>query len=343
MKPVFPDVVGNGVLRQQVSNDLLAQKLSHAYLIEGAKGSGKHMIAYRIAAALSCERRDEQGVPLPCMTCPSCRKILSGNSPDVLRITREDKATMGIEVIRELKRDVWIAPNELDFKIYIVEDAHTMTTQAQNSFLLTLEEPPAYVLFLLLTENAASLLETVRSRAPTLRTEPLTTEQIDEYLSKHSSDGARLKKADPLEYFEIVAAANGNIGRALDLLDPNARKPILTQRANAREFVRLCSARKSSSATLKFLMGIEQKREEIIAQMRIIQYCLRDLLVCKQTDAAPLCFFADREEAAALAYEFTTPELLTLCNRLEEAVSSLQMNANVRLTLTTMAVNAGLL
>lgn len=342
MKPVFSDVVGNRPLCRRFSDDILSQKLSHAYILEGAKGSGKHMLAWRIAAALACERQHDENAPLPCMNCPSCHKIFGGNSPDVIFVNRGDKATLGVEVIRDLKRDIWIAPNDISAKIYIIEDAHTMTEQAQNALLLTLEEPPSYVLFLLLTENAASFLETIRSRAPTLRTEPIEPAEIDRCLSKNA-EASLLKKNSPTEYFEIIAAADGSIGNALTLLDAKNRKPILSRRTNAKEFVRLCASRKNSAASLKFLNGLPQKRDELNAQMTAILYCLRDLLLLKQSESVPLCFFADREEAAEIAYEFTTPELLTLCKKIEETVSSLKRNANVRLTLTTLAVNTGLL
>ena len=190
MKPVFSDVVGNTALCQRISSDILLQNLSHAYILEGAKGSGKHMLAWRIAAALACDKKEDANAPLPCMSCPSCHKLLGGNSPDVIFVNRGDKATLGVDAIRELKRDIWIAPNDLSAKIYIIEDAHTMTEQAQNALLLTLEEPPSYALFLLLTENAASLLETIRSRAPTLRTEPIEPDEIDKYLSKNGLNGS---------------------------------------------------------------------------------------------------------------------------------------------------------
>ena len=245
--------------------------------------------------------------------------------------------------MREIRRDVWIAPNDISAKIYIIEDAHLMTHQAQNALLLTLEEPPAYVLFLLLCESVEPLLETVRSRAPTLRTEPLSTEQIDAYLTAHVPDGAALKKSNPSDYFEILASADGSIGQARALLDPTVRKPILARRAMAREWIKLCTNRRSSAAALKLIKSMGPRRDEVVEHLNSVLYCLRDLLLIKQTDHAPLCFFADREEAATLAYGFTTPELLKLCDRLDQAIDALRMNANVRLTLTALLVNTGLL
>lgn len=343
MKQAFTDLVGNETLRTRLRDDLLGGKLSHAYIIEGASGSGKHTLAMRIAAALACERRDDPTAPLPCLTCPSCRKILDGNSPDVITVSRGDKATLGVEAIRELKRDVYVAPNDISAKIYLIEDAHLLTVQAQNALLLTLEEPPPYVLFLLLCESVTPLLETIRSRAPTLRTEPIPPEEIGKYLCRINTDAAALDRTAHKEFSEILVAADGSIGKALALLDAKCRKPIIARRETARQFIRLCSARRNSAEAMRFLNSLGQKRDELTEQLNTVLVSLRDLLLLKQTENAPLCFFADREEAITLAYGFTTPDLLLLCDRVCDACDQLRKNANVRLTLTAFAVNTGLL
>ena len=339
----FNDIVGNTALRMRLSNDLHRGTLSHAYILEGPQGCGKHMLATRIAAVLSCENKGQPQKAIPCMQCPSCRKILSGNSPDLITVGRHDKATLGVETIRELRNDIPIAPNDTDCKIYVIEDAHLMTSQAQNALLLTLEEPPSYVLFLLLCESAAPLLETIRSRAPTLRMEPISTEMIGEHICQVNPDAAALKKHDPNEFAEILISSEGYIGQALALLDVKRRQPILLRRKLARELIALCSSKRSSASVLKFLNSLGQKREELTEQFNTILLCLRDLLLCKQTENAPLCFFADREEACSLAYGFTTPTLLRYCSCVTQATEQLRKNANVRLTLTAFAVDAGLL
>ncbi len=344
MRKAFTDVVENDRLKESLCEDISAGRLSHAYILEGARGSGKHTIALRIAAALACHRRKDHDTPLPCGSCPSCRKILSGNSPDVIYISREDKATLGVDAVRSLKSDVFIAPNDIDAKVYIIEDAHLMTPQAQNALLLTLEEPPSYVLFLLLCESVAPLLETVRSRAQHLRTEPIPTDTIRSHLLATVPEAKKLSSAEPADFAELLAAADGSIGRAIALLDPKLYKPIVTRRQAAREFVRLCTTgTRNSVATMRYLNGLPQKRDELIEQCNEILSCLRDLLLCKQTEDAPLCFFSDREEACSAAYGFTTPTLLKLCDRILETVSRLRMNANVRLTLIDMAVSCALL
>ena len=343
MKQAFTDVVGNGHLKQKLLDDILQKRLSHAYILEGSFGTGKHTLALRIAAALSCESSHDPSLPLPCMRCPSCRKILGGNSPDVIYVNRKEKATLGVDEIREVRADVYIPPNDLEIKLYIIEDAHLMTTQAQNALLLTLEEPPSYVLFLLLCESAAPLLETVRSRAPTLRTRAVEPEEMREHLQKNSESFRTLQKDSPYELEEILAASDGSIGRALTLLDPATRDPILKKRKLARDFIKLLSEKRNSLSTLRFIKALGEKRDELILELQMIRLSLRDLMVLKQSEHAALCFFANREEALNLSDSFTTPRLLKLCDGLENAIDKLRMNANVRLTLTALAVESGLL
>ena len=343
MRPILTNVVANERLRSRLGDELLAGKLSHAYILSGERGFGKHTLALNLAAALACEREGDAHASLPCLSCPSCRKILTGNSPDVIYINRGDKATLGVDPIRELKQDVYIPPNDLSVKVYIIEEAHLMTTQAQNAFLLTLEEPPAYVLFLLLCENADLLLETVRSRAPVLRLEPVPNELILQHICKKSPEAKRMAESDRAALEEIAVAANGSIGRALELLDPKLYKPLADRREIARTFVRLCASPKNTGESMRFLNSLGARRDELIEQFSTILICLRDLLLCKQTENAPLCFFADHEEASSLAYTFTTPTLLSLCDSVNEATDHLRANANVRLTVTAMAQQCNLL
>ena len=343
MRPILSDVIANERLRARLGDELTASKLSHAYILVGERGFGKHTLALHLAAALACENQKDNSKSLPCLSCPSCRKILAGNSPDIIYINRGDKATLGIDPIRELRQDVLIPPNDLSVKVYIIEEAHLMTTQAQNAFLLTLEEPPAYVLFLLLCENPSLMLETIRSRAPVLRLEPVPNGLILQHICEKVPEAKRMWESDKASLEEIVVAADGSIGRALELLDPKLYKPLSDRREIARTFARLCASPKNTAETMRFLNSLGARRDELIEQFGIILICLRDLLLLKQTENTPLCFFPDREEASSLAYAFTTPALLSLCDSVSEATDRLRANANVRLTVTAMAQECNLL
>ena len=136
---------------------------------------------------------------------------------------------------------------------------------------------------------------------------------------------------------ELLVAANGSIGRVLELLDPKLYKPLFEQRELARTFARLCASPKNAGETMRFLNSLGSRRDELIEQLGTVLLCLRDLLLCKQTENAPLCFFSDSEEASSLAYAFTTPTLLSLCDSVSDATDRLRANANVRLTMMAMA------
>ncbi len=347
MKQMFDGIAGNEKLRARLGEDLLENRLSHAYIIEGAAGTGKHTLALSLAAALSCERRGDPNAPLPCRTCPSCQKILSGNSPDVILVKREeDKATLGIGVIRGMRSDVHIAPNDNEIKVYIVSEAHLMTPEAQNALLLTLEEPPPYVLFLLLCEKAENLLETVRSRAPVLRTQPLEREQILSYLLTHSPEAERLHREAPLDLQELIAAGNGSIGGVLSLLSPATRKSVLERRQTVRELLSLAASGRGQLQAITILTKLSKKgkREGSLRLMNGLQIALRDLMAVKLTHtASPLCFFARQEEAEELSDAFGAPSLLRLCGAVDDAIDKLQQNANVHLTLFAFASRAGLI
>ena len=155
MREYLTLVAGNTALRQRLARQLEDGSLSNAYIIEGPSGSGKSTLALSLAMAMAC-KGGPASAALPWGECGACRKIATGSSPDVIHVRREEgKATMGVDTVRALRADVYTVPNDLSFKVYLIHDAHTMTTQAQNAFLLTLEGPPPFVLFFLLAQDAA--------------------------------------------------------------------------------------------------------------------------------------------------------------------------------------------
>ena len=277
----FPNIVGNGALIHRLSKDISEKRLSHAYVIEGIKGSGRHTIAKEAVAAIECENAKTANCAVPCRKCKSCEKILSGKSPDVITVgLEEDRATIGVVAIRNLKNDIYTAPNDLSVKAYIIEDADLMTPQAQNAFLLSLEEPPAYIIFFLIFENSANLLETVRSRAPTLRTQRLSSEELEEYLLKNDSRAAELKTTSPSEWAEIVCASQGSIGNGLELLDAKKRARMLEYRSVAKNLVAMLG-RSNKTAALEAISSFGTKRSEVCRQLSFLQHALRDLLLLK--------------------------------------------------------------
>ena len=331
------NIIGNEALRARLYSDIKSGSLAHAYIIEGKRGSGRHTLVKNIIAALACAG---DGDTIPCGECLNCRHVFEDKCPDVMTVSREeDRATMGVDTIRELKESLWAVPNDLEFKSYIIEDADTMTVQAQNAFLLTLEQPPRFVSFFLICENARSLLETIRSRAPVLRTEPIPAEKISEYIRSDSfdkklRDAARaLQQSEPEEFATVLISADGSIGRAAELLSPRTRKPISDRRALAMTFIESLTINGKKDHPLSLFPKFSQKRDELSLQLEYISRALRDLILLKKSENAPLCFFADRERALDLSGSFFERKLISVFDKITEAKDSVERSANIRLTL----------
>ena len=342
MNRMFGSVKGNKNLISKLSRAIESNTLAHAYILEGSRGSGRHTLALEVIAALSCEARDRGG-DIPCKRCSSCKKIFEGKSPDVISISSQaDKVTIGVEAVRFLKGDIYIAPNDLNIKAYIIDGADTMTAQAQNAFLLSLEEPPPYVLFFLICENSSALLETVKSRAPILRMEKVNCADVEEYIVSSDKRARKLCEEHPEDFKELTCASDGSIGYALELLDAKKRKQVFDDRKTAKSFVELAS-KHSSKEKIELVLALGTKRQEICDRLVLIQYAIRDLIVLKKSDDAPLCFYEDRETTLELSTHFTSKKLFTLYSACESAIDDLSKNANVRLTLMNMLKNADLI
>jgi DNA polymerase-3 subunit delta' len=153
----FETLLGNSRLKDNLTASLQQGKTAHFYLISGPRGSGKQTLAKLLSAAAMCEDKNR-----PCGKCENCRKIMAGVHPDVITVTDPDHKTVPVRIIRQMRDDVFIRPNEGNKKIYIFPQE--LGIEGQNALLKILEEPPSYGLFLLLTENSEKILPTVRSR-----------------------------------------------------------------------------------------------------------------------------------------------------------------------------------
>ena len=167
---------------QYIENAVKTDKVSHAYILNGEKRFRKNDFWQNLfAMSLQCQNRDEDGDA--CGKCQSCKQAASNNQPDIIRVTHEKPNTISIDDIREqINNDIVIKPYSSKYKIYIVPDADMMSVQAQNALLKTIEEPPAYAVILLLTENAEILLPTIRSRCVMLKLRNIKDQLIKKYL-----------------------------------------------------------------------------------------------------------------------------------------------------------------
>ena len=157
----FKDVVGHKDIVKYISSAVENNRVSHAYILNGERGSGKKMLANLFAMTLLCETGDNE----PCGKCHSCKQAESGNHPDIIRVTHEKPNSISVDDIRtQVNNTVDIKPYQGPYKVYIIPQADMMTPQAQNALLKTIEEPPKYAVIILLTSNIGGLLPTIQSR-----------------------------------------------------------------------------------------------------------------------------------------------------------------------------------
>lgn len=201
----FKDIVGNEQIIEHLQNAISMGKVSHAYIISGPQLSGKMMIAEAFARALQCEKEGTDG----CGECKSCHQADDHNHPDIIYVSHEKPNNISVDDIRtQLNNNIVIKPYSSKYKIYIVDEAEKMNQQAQNALLKTIEEPPAYAVIMLLTTNADSFLQTIRSRCITLNMKSVKDEVIKAYLMN--------EKHIPDYQADISAAfAQGIVGRLL--------------------------------------------------------------------------------------------------------------------------------
>lgn len=203
----FDDIRGQSGVITHFKNAIKLNKISHAYILNGERGMGKKAVARAFSMTLLCERHGET----PCMECHACKQMMTDNNPDVRWVKHEKPNVISVDEIRtQINTDVQIKPYSSDYKIYIVDDADKMNLAAQNSLLKTIEEPPKYVVILLLTSNKDLLLSTILSRCVCMELKPLGNEQVERYL---------VEKAGIADYRarEVSEFAGGNIGKAVKL------------------------------------------------------------------------------------------------------------------------------
>lgn len=204
-------LIGNRQIRLAAQ----AGDLGSAVIFDGPYGSGKKTAAAYAAAALLCRSHGDK----PCGVCASCVQAAAGTHPDILFFNPEG-GNIKVDAVRELRSQSFIAPSQSPFKVFILNRADLMNDPAQNALLKVLEEPTSSV-FILLTENAASLLQTVRSRCRTYALEPLPPASIAEWIGQHPDPD---HKYAPRDIQAAAESAGGCIGQALLLLEKGLPK-----------------------------------------------------------------------------------------------------------------------
>lgn len=197
----FEKIIGNNKIKNELIKAFNTNSVAHSYIFSGQYGIGKKQIAIEFAKMILCLNKDNA----PCGECKSCLELENDNNPDFNIIKPDGK--IKIDQIRQMLEKVYEKPIISDKKVYIIDDAETMTVEAQNCLLKTLEEPPEYIVIILITSNESNLINTIKSRCLKLTFNPLENSEIKQYLEKYL-DFQNVSET-MLEIFE------GSIGKAL--------------------------------------------------------------------------------------------------------------------------------
>lgn len=288
----FADVKGQDHIVQTLKNQIIGQRIGHAYLFCGTRGTGKTTIAKIFAKAVNCEHPVDGS---PCGECESCQSILSGRSMNVVEI--DAASNNGVENIREIREQVQYPPTEGRYRVYIIDEVHMLSTGAFNALLKTLEEPPSYVIFILATTEVHKIPITVLSRCQRYDFRRITIETIAARL-RELADAEQIPVEErALTY--LAKAADGSMRDALSLLDQCVAfhfGTLLTY-DNVLEVLGAVDSSVFSQLLREILSGdtagcIHRLEEMVIQGRELGQFVtdfiwyLRNLLILKTTDDA---------------------------------------------------------
>ena len=319
----FEEILGNEMVKDHFKKAIANHKISHAYILTGEAGMGRKSIANAFAMTLLCEKGGSE----PCMSCHSCKQVMSGNHPDLIYVTHEKQGSIGVDDVREQINDtIMIRPYSSYYKIYIVDEAEKMTVQAQNALLKTIEEPPAYAVILLLTTNPDGFLPTILSRCVQLKLKPLQDSMIRGYLTE--------KMGVSESQSELYAAfARGNLGKAKRLAESEDFRQSYEQILNILKNIRQMDI----SQLLDAIKRLKDENMDLHECLDIMQVWYRDGLMFKVTKDANLLIFKDEfsamnEMSTRIGYD----GFENILNAIDKARIRLDANVNMELALELM-------
>lgn len=334
----FDDVVGQTAVTQTLKNQLINNRLSHAYLFTGTRGTGKTTCAKILAKAVNCENPLDGN---PCNCCPSCRSIDSGACMDVLEI--DAASNNGVDNVRSLRDDAIYTPAEVKKRVYIIDEVHMLSISAFNALLKIIEEPPEHLLFILATTELHKVPATILSRCQRFSFRRILPEDIVDRLNYIAYKENIPLEQDAAAY--LARLADGGMRDAVSLLDQCAsaasgkidteqvcRTLGLAGTRSTAELMQAIGAHDSAKA-LTLFNGQYAEGKDLAAMLDELCTVARDLLVLKtaSSGARMISGICTEQELKTLLPLFGAGELLRMTSLLRDAAAGFSASANRRI------------
>ncbi len=319
----YGEILGQDFIKEFFKNSIRTGNVPHACILSGEAGMGKKKLAQAFAEALLCEKGEAEA----CGECHSCRQTAAGSHPDLIFVTHEKPASIGVKDVREQIEDTMaIRPYNGSYKIYIVDEGEKMTVQAQNALLKTIEEPPSYGVILLLTTNADAFLPTIQSRCVQLKCRPVSDAAGKKYLME--------KFQVPESKAEIYAAfARGNVGKMTELATSEKFQNMYDKMVGLLKNIK----KMDISELLAYIKELKDEEIDIYDCLDFMQLWYRDILMYKVTRDVNLMVFKNERNAMNEICEKSGYDGLELIlQAIDKARVRLNANVNQDLALELM-------
>lgn len=343
----FDDMIGQLAVTQTLKTQILGEKLSHAYLFTGSRGTGKTSCAKILAKAVNCENPQDGN---PCNCCNSCKTIDSGACMDVLEI--DAASNNGVDNVRDLRDDAIYTPSQVKMRVYIIDEVHMLSISAFNALLKIIEEPPKHLMFILATTELHKVPATILSRCQRFAFRRINQEDIS----------ARLQYVAYQEEIDLddsaarilARMADGGMRDALSLLDQcasatdgelNADKVYaclgIAGIQQSGELMR-CIADQDSAKALSIMNRLYAEGKDLGALLDELMCLTRDFMILKtapQDGISLLSGVSSDEETVALAERFSSGELIRMMNLIQHTVVGFTRSASRRMDAELCIVN----